>query len=166
MSPGDGGGHPVMTVPDLEPAARRVVALLDGVPDPYLTAPTPCADTPVAGLLDHLMGLSQAFTRAAHKSTETGGEGSDPGPPHAERLDPNWRALLPKRLGELAEGWRDPMAWSGTAAAGKRAGGALPWTYPGRERANESSRFVASASRCWASRAPRSARWKAAWARA
>ena len=40
MSPGAGAGLPVMTAPDLEPAARRVVALLDGVPDSALAAPT------------------------------------------------------------------------------------------------------------------------------
>jgi L-lactate dehydrogenase complex protein LldG len=32
MSSGDGDGRHTMTVPDLEPAARRLAALLDGVP--------------------------------------------------------------------------------------------------------------------------------------
>jgi uncharacterized protein (TIGR03086 family) len=103
---------------DLEPAAREVARLLAGVTDDQLAGPTPCADTTVAGLLDHLLGLSQAFTWAAHKSIETQGDGSAPGPPTAERLDPNWRTLLPERLDELAEAWRDPMAWTGMAAAG------------------------------------------------
>jgi uncharacterized protein (TIGR03086 family) len=103
---------------DLDPAAREVARLLDGVTDDQLAGPTPCADTTVAALLDHLLGLSQAFTWAAHKSTKTQAEGSAPGPPTAEGLDPNWRTLLAERLGELAQAWRDPMAWTGMAAAG------------------------------------------------
>lgn len=104
---------------DLEPAAREVARLLDGVTDDQLAGPTPCADTTVAGLLDHLIGLSQAFTQAADKSTETKGDGPGPGPPPtAESLDPNWRTLLPQRLGELTEAWRDPIAWTGMTEAG------------------------------------------------
>ena len=58
MSSGDAGGHHLMTVPDLEPAARRLAALLPGVPDSALDGPTPCAETSVATLLDHVMGLA------------------------------------------------------------------------------------------------------------
>ena len=58
-----------MALLDLDPAAREVVRLLDGVDDDHLAGPTPCADTPVAALLDHLLGLSLAFTWAANKTT-------------------------------------------------------------------------------------------------
>jgi len=64
MSSGDGDGQHHMTVPDLEPAARRLAALLDGVPDSALPAPTPCADSSVATLLDHIMGLSEGLALA------------------------------------------------------------------------------------------------------
>ena len=47
---------------DLEHAAREVARLLDGVTEDRLGDPTPCEDTSVAALLDHLMGLSLAFT--------------------------------------------------------------------------------------------------------
>ena len=101
---------------DLDPAAREVGRLLDGVPDHGLTGPTPCAGTPVAQLLDHLMGLSLAFTQAARKTPPEGG--SKPPTSSADHLDPQWRTALPRRLGELAEAWRDPAAWEGMTEAG------------------------------------------------
>ena len=101
---------------DLDPAAREVARLLDGVPDDALDRPTPCAGTPVAQLLDHLMGLTLAFTRAARKIVPEGG--SQPPSSSADDLDPRWRTELPRRLDELAAAWRDPAAWAGTTEAG------------------------------------------------
>jgi len=103
---------------DLEPAAREVARLLDGVTDDQLTDPTPCAGTTVAGLLDHLMGLSLALTWAARKSTPPEGGGRPPGPASAEHLDPDWREELPQRLTELVQAWRDRQAWQGMTEAG------------------------------------------------
>jgi uncharacterized protein (TIGR03086 family) len=113
MSSGADGGRHRVTVPDLEPAARRVAALLDGVPDPALDAPTPCADTPVAGLLDHLMSLSEAFRAAAAKEP-----GDAPAPASAAGLAADWRTALPRRLDALVAAWRDPAAARGRTAAG------------------------------------------------
>jgi uncharacterized protein (TIGR03086 family) len=101
---------------DLDPAVREVVRLLDGVPDDQLTAPTPSPGTSVATLLDHLMGLSLAFTWAARKTPPEGG--SKPPSSSADDLDPDWREVLPRRLGELADAWRDPAAWEGMTEAG------------------------------------------------
>ena len=104
---------------DLEPAARELTHLLDGITGDQLADPTPCAGTTVAGLLDHLMGLSLAFTWAAHKSTPPeGGGGQPPGPASAEHLDPDWREVLPQRLTGVVQAWRDPQAWQGMAEAG------------------------------------------------
>ena len=105
---------------DLEPATLEVTRLLDGVREDRLDAPTPCADTSVAALLDHLMGLSLAFTWAAHKTAPVLDLGAAPGPGRAtaEHLDPDWRSVLPGRLRELAEAWRDPAAWTGETKAG------------------------------------------------
>jgi uncharacterized protein (TIGR03086 family) len=109
-----------MPMLDLQPAAAEVTRLLDGVSDDQLTAPTPSPGLPVGGLLDHLMGLSLAFTWAARKSaeTESGGRRPAPGTASAENLDPRWRAVLPRRLDELVAAWRDPAAWVGMTEAG------------------------------------------------
>ena len=109
-----------MPIIDLDPAAREVARLLDGVTDDQLAGPTPCGGYPVATLLDHLMGLSLAFTWAARKTTAAeGGSGETvPGLASAEHLDPDWRAVLPRRLAELVDAWRDPKAWEGMAEAG------------------------------------------------
>lgn len=106
-------GRHDMTVPDLEPAARRLATLLDGTPDGALGHPTPCADTPVAGLLDHLMGLSEGLRAAAAKEP-------DAGPPvaAAAHLDPDWRTILPKRLDALVAAWCEPAAAEGVTSAG------------------------------------------------
>jgi uncharacterized protein (TIGR03086 family) len=101
---------------DLEPAAQEVIRLLDGVGDDQLTHPTPCEDTSVAAMLDHLMGLSLAFTWAARKETPPGGSSAPRAA--AENLDPGWRDILPHRLADLVEAWRDPRAWEGMAQAG------------------------------------------------
>jgi uncharacterized protein (TIGR03086 family) len=110
------------TVPtfDHAPAAAAVSRLLDGVNDKQLSGPTPCTGLPVAALLDHLMGLSLAFTWAARKSTATEGGGTRPGPQtvSAEHLDPDWRTELPRRLQDLVAAWRDPAAWEGMTEAG------------------------------------------------
>ncbi len=104
---------PLMTAPDLEPAARRVVALLDGVPDSALGAPTPCADTSVAGLLDHLVDLAEGLRAAAAKEP-----GGPPSGASADHLDPQWRTVLPDRLDALVAAWREPAAAEGTTTAG------------------------------------------------
>jgi uncharacterized protein (TIGR03086 family) len=101
---------------DLEPAASEVTRLLDGVRDDQLADPTPCAGTSVAAMLDHLMGLTLAFTWAAQK---TGAAGSRGGPSaDAKHLDPRWRTVLPQRLGQLSAAWQDPAAWEGMTEAG------------------------------------------------
>ena len=102
-----------MTVPDLGGAARRLAALLDGVPDAALDDPTPCPDLPVAGLLDHLLGLAEAFRAAAAKEPDRGAPQAS-----AANLDPQWRTALPRRLDALVDAWRDPAGAEGTARAG------------------------------------------------
>jgi uncharacterized protein (TIGR03086 family) len=102
---------------DLDTAAREVIRLLDGVSDDQLTDPTPSEGTSVAALLDHLMGLSLAFTDAARKATTE--PGTSPAPSaSADDLDPRWRTALPSRLRQLVEAWRDPSAWEGETEAG------------------------------------------------
>ncbi|WP_062210166.1 TIGR03086 family metal-binding protein [Streptomyces sp. NBRC 109706] len=104
---------------DLRPVADRLAALLDGVPDDRLDAPTPCPGMPVRGLLQHLLGLTLAFRAAARKEfgplTDTDPE--DPDAP-APSLAGDWRGRLREQLAELATAWRDPAAWQGATRAG------------------------------------------------
>jgi len=98
---------------DLGPAADRVTALLSGVSDDQLGAPTPCSAYSVGDLLDHFMGLATGMRQAAEKQP-----GENPGLGQAESLDPDWRRELPRRLEAMAAAWRDPAAWEGSTQAG------------------------------------------------
>ncbi|MFI0820698.1 TIGR03086 family metal-binding protein [Streptomyces sp. NPDC021098] len=102
---------------DLGPAARRVTALLSGVSDDQLGAPTPCGTYSVGDLLDHFMGLAIGMRQAAEKNTDQEA-GPAPGQGQAARLDPDWRQELPRRLDAMADAWRDPAAWQGSTQAG------------------------------------------------
>jgi uncharacterized protein (TIGR03086 family) len=119
-------------VADLMPAARRTGALLDGIPDDLLDAPTPCADYSLGDLLDHLGGLALAFRAAATKKPVAGA----PSAPTADasQLRDDWRTQIPRDLVALAEAWREPDAWTGMTAAG---GVDLPGETAGRIALNE-----------------------------
>jgi uncharacterized protein (TIGR03086 family) len=103
---------------DFDPPVRQLRALLLGVTDEDLTAPTPCPDWTAGDLLDHIMGFSWAFTQAARKSTDAPGVSGPPPEPSAANLPPHWRSRLPVLLEDLATAWKDPAAWTGTATAG------------------------------------------------
>ncbi|WP_072736685.1 TIGR03086 family metal-binding protein [Rhodococcus triatomae] len=98
---------------DLGPAADALRRLLPGVTDERLGGPTPCPEWNVAALLDHLIGLSWAFTAAAQK-IRVGGEPSG----DAGRLPPDWRERLPDQLGLLVAAWRQDGAREGATEAG------------------------------------------------
>jgi uncharacterized protein (TIGR03086 family) len=101
---------------DLEPATAALSQLVTGVRDDQLDSPTPCSETTLGGLIDHIDGLSQAFTAAA---TKVGTEASDGGPSaDASRLGTDWRERIPQRLAGLAAAWQDEAAWSGMTRAG------------------------------------------------
>jgi uncharacterized protein (TIGR03086 family) len=101
---------------DLAPATNMLAELVGGVRDDQLTDPTPCADTSVAALLDHLDGMPYAFALAARKQEPPGG--SQPPVANADHLTPDWRTRIPARLEQLADAWRDPEAWSGSTNVG------------------------------------------------
>jgi uncharacterized protein (TIGR03086 family) len=67
----------------------------------------------VAGLLDHLDGLAQAFVGAARKAPLYGAPSAD-----AAHLSEQWRQIIPARLAALTQAWADPGAWTGMTAAG------------------------------------------------
>jgi uncharacterized protein (TIGR03086 family) len=101
---------------DLEPAARRMADLVRGVPDDLLDAPTPNPGYPLGDLLDHIGGLTLAFTAAAKK--DLGDMTSQAPSADASRLADDWRDRIPRDLSALAEAWRDPAAWGGMTQAG------------------------------------------------
>jgi uncharacterized protein (TIGR03086 family) len=100
---------------DLTPAARRMAAVVAGIPDAALDAPTPCPAYSVGDLLDHVASLTVAFTRAATKDL---GEQGSPPPGNAANLDAGWRDTIPADLEALAAAWREPAAWQGMTRAG------------------------------------------------
>ncbi|MFD6228665.1 TIGR03086 family metal-binding protein [Streptomyces sp. NPDC060232] len=104
------------TILDLGAQTQLVARLAAGVPDARLDDPTPCPEYPVRVLLVHLTGLAVAFRDAARKDL---GPTTDTAPdPAATPLPAEWREELPRVLGELAEAWRDPAAWTGMTRAG------------------------------------------------
>jgi uncharacterized protein (TIGR03086 family) len=119
---------------DFDPPVRQIRALLLGVDDRDLAAPTPCPGWSVADLLDHLMGLSVAFTMAARKRAGAAGTDGPPPEPSAGHLSRHWRSRLPVLLADLSIAWKDPAAWTGTALAG---GVTLPATAMGAVAMNE-----------------------------
>lgn len=102
---------------DLGPATDQLQQLVAGVRDDQLTSRTPCPDIDVGGLLDHIAGLSLAFHACATKEDLPGLDQAPPAP-HVDNLPPDWREVIPTRLGALAQAWRDPAAWEGMATAG------------------------------------------------
>ncbi|MET9853906.1 TIGR03086 family metal-binding protein [Streptomyces sp. NPDC006450] len=120
------------TMLDLGPQARIVARLSAGVPDARLTDPTACPAYAVGNLLGHLVGLAVAFRDAARKDL---GPTTDTAPDAAvPSLPAGWREELPRVLGELAEAWRDPAAWTGMTRAG---GVDLPGEIAGLVAVNE-----------------------------
>ncbi|WP_329106691.1 TIGR03086 family metal-binding protein [Streptomyces sp. NBC_01439] len=101
---------------DLGPQARIVARLAAAVPDALLAGRTPCPAYTVGDLLGHLASLSIAFRDAARK--DLGATTETPPGQAAHPLPARWREDLPRVLGELAEAWQDPAAWTGMTRAG------------------------------------------------
>src|SRR6266566_9809816 len=101
---------------NLEPATSALTAVLDGVREEQLRAPTPCTESSLGDLIDHVDGLSWAFTATATKTPIEGG--SQPPSADAARLGEHWRSRIPERLAGLARAWRDEAAWMGMTQAG------------------------------------------------
>ncbi len=101
---------------DLQRATDQVAAVAAGVSDDQLDDPTPCTDTPVRVMVNHLLGLTVAFRDAAGKIE--GPTTSTPPGPVTDLLPDNWREVLRTQLDEVAQVWRDPQAWEGMTMAG------------------------------------------------
>jgi len=90
--------------------------LLASIRDDQLHLPTPCPKYSLGDLVDHIVGLTGAFTAAAAKTTSA--DEQHPPAGDAARLAPDWRATIPGELSALAAAWGDPDAWTGTTEAG------------------------------------------------
>ncbi|GAB3253980.1 TIGR03086 family metal-binding protein [Kineosporia babensis] len=100
---------------DFAPATREATRLLQGIRSEHLDGRTPCEKWPVVQVLNHLHGLSQAFTAGAEKRPLP----FDGPPPEPDAgLPENWRAELPQLLDGLAAAWTRPEAWEGMTQVG------------------------------------------------
>src|ERR1051326_7019287 len=90
---------------DLGPAVRRLADLVANVNDNALDRPTPCPAYSLGDLIEHVGGLTLAFTAAGRKErnayTEMNGSGD------VSRLGADWRERIPRDLGALARAWAD-----------------------------------------------------------
>lgn len=101
---------------DLQPATDQLTRLLAGIGDDQLATRTPCTESTLGDLVDHVGGLSLAFTAAANKDA---GSATAQGPSaDASRLGGDWRTRIPDQLAALAEAWCKPDAWEGMTRAG------------------------------------------------
>ena len=101
---------------DIQPAAERTLGLLTSLDDGQLGRPTPCPDTTVGDLVDHLGTFAVHFHAVARKEIQGGWV--PPPPPSAANLEAGWRDRIARDLLALAEAWRAPSAWDGVTLAG------------------------------------------------
>ena len=97
------------------PATQALAGVVAGVRDDQLGDPTPCPAYTVGDLVDHIGGLTIAFTAAARKDRL---EGDGAPSADASRLEAGWRDRIVGSLKELGEAWRDPAAYDGMTQAG------------------------------------------------
>ncbi|GAB2730286.1 TIGR03086 family metal-binding protein [Nocardia thraciensis] len=106
-----------MTQPafDLEAAVTGLEAVLAGIADDQLDAPTP-SDLAVRELLIHVIDLTEAFRQAATK--ESIGRSAPPETGSHRVLADDWRTRVPAQLKALVAAWREPGARDGNTEAG------------------------------------------------
>jgi uncharacterized protein (TIGR03086 family) len=98
---------------DIAPAANRMAGLLTSVSDDWFDLPTPCPDSSVGDLIDHVGVFSKVFAAVAHKDSL----GSSPPPrPSAVNLEAGWRDRIARDLEALADAWGAAEAWEGMTA--------------------------------------------------
>jgi len=117
---------------DLGPAAQQLSDLVTRAAEGDLGLPTPCPAYSLGDLIQHVGGMTLAFTAAARKDTGplTGQQPSG----DAARLPADWRTRIPRDLAGLAQAWREPDAWAGTT---RIAGMDAPAVMVGQTAADE-----------------------------
>lgn len=97
---------------DLTSACDQMAALLKGVANDQLGAPTPCAEYTVADLVEHVDMVSCGFAALASRVAEEAGRDE-----HAI-TDEGWRDNVAAQVRALSKAWEDPNAWQGSTDAG------------------------------------------------
>lgn len=100
---------------DFAPSTKVLADLVASVTDADLTRPTPCPAYTVADLVDHVGGLTMAFTAAATK-TPLEGEAGPSG--DGSRLELGFRDRIATDLAALAAAWSESSAYDGMTQAG------------------------------------------------
>lgn len=96
---------------DLVDAAAELRRVAENVGDDQLECSTPCTEWTVRDLVEHVCGLTKAFTIAARHEKA-------PEALNGEGLPRRWRDQLDHDLETLVAAWREPSAWDGEAEAG------------------------------------------------
>jgi uncharacterized protein (TIGR03086 family) len=89
------------------PAASPMRAVLRGITDDQLAAPTPCAEFDVRALLAHLLTWGPTLVGSAY------GRSVPPAAGPALSAE-GWRDGLERHLDAVVAGWSRPEAWQGT----------------------------------------------------
>jgi len=86
--------------------AAPMRAVLRGITDDQLAAPTPCAEFDVRTLLDHLLTWGPTLVGSAYGRAV----------PPASGAFGDWRDGLDRQLDAVIAGWSRPEAWLGTTS--------------------------------------------------
>jgi uncharacterized protein (TIGR03086 family) len=101
---------------NLEPATSALADLVTGIEDDQLPGLTPCSETTLGDLLDHVNGFAKVFAAAGTKTKLP--TGSQAAKPEMTNLGPDWRTRIPDLVKALGESWAPSSAWEGTTEAG------------------------------------------------
>ncbi|NGO78569.1 TIGR03086 family protein [Streptomyces sp. YC504] len=93
-------------------AGDRAAAVLDGIEDGQLGAPTPCAEYDVRALVNHLLHVVVQFQALAADRPVDFSE-----TPDYVGEDPEWRKRFAVEVGRLAQAWAAPGALEGATGA-------------------------------------------------
>lgn len=84
-------------------AAPPTLAVVRGIGTDQLTAPTPCAEYDVQGLIDHMLHWGPSLARASRHSDGAALPGGNP---------------LERQIEQLVAAWSVPGAWAGVTTMG------------------------------------------------
>jgi uncharacterized protein (TIGR03086 family) len=103
----------------VKPAAESATRIVREIPPDRLTAPSPCPEWDVRGVINHLIFWTGRGATAARKEQPPQGPAED----HDFTADGDWAELYAAKARESAEAWSEPAAWEGdTSLTGTRPG--------------------------------------------